>query len=137
MNITQLRQAVLCTKSQVQQVRLLFAQCPIYLAEGKESSLPEAETPLPGPSSRAAEWSPEIEKSIFFCLAAEPATAACFPVQTKDLVSGTGNAWWPRVYPKIADSVVRFLEEKHTSRMTTMRSAPSGRSDQESAPGTL
>ncbi len=61
------------------------------------------------------EWSPEIEKSIFSCLGCGACTAACFPkVQTKDLVFRDRECLVGEgLYPKIADSVVRFLEKEH------------------------
>jgi heterodisulfide reductase subunit D len=90
--------------------------CPVYLAEGKESSAPRGRNAI----TRAViegrlEWSPEIEKSIFSCLGCGACTAACFPkVKTKDLVFRDRECLVGEgLYPKIADRVARFLEEQH------------------------
>ncbi len=116
MNITQLRKLSYDEVAKCNNCGFCLPNCPIYLVEGKESSAPRGRNAI----TRAViegrlEWSPEIEKSIFSCLGCGACTAACFPkVQTKDLVFRDRECLVGEgLYPKIADSVVRFLEKEH------------------------
>jgi heterodisulfide reductase subunit D len=61
------------------------------------------------------EWSPEIEKSIFSCLACGACTAACFPsIKTKDVVFKDRECLVDvGLYPEIVDRVAKYVEEKH------------------------
>jgi len=116
MNLTQLRKLSYDEVAKCNKCGFCLPNCPIYLVEGKESSAPRGRNAI----TRAViegrlEWSPEIEKSIFSCLGCGACTAACFPkVQTKDLVFRDRECLVGEgLYPKIADSVVRFLEKEH------------------------
>jgi heterodisulfide reductase subunit D len=61
------------------------------------------------------DWSPEIEKSIFTCLGCGACTAACFPgLKTKDVVFSDRECLVDQgLYPRIADRLVKNLEEHH------------------------
>mgnify|MGYP001156522988 CR=1 FL=1 len=116
MNLAQLRRMSYDEVAKCNKCGFCLPNCPVYLAEGKESSAPRGRNAI----TRAViegrlEWSPEIEKSIFSCLGCGACTAACFPkVKTKDLVFRDRECLVGEgLYPKIADRVVRFLEEKH------------------------
>jgi heterodisulfide reductase subunit D len=116
MNITQLRKLSYDEVAKCNKCGFCLPNCPIYLVEGKESSTPRGRNAI----TRAViegrlEWSPEIEKAIFSCLGCGACTAACFPkVQTKELVFRDRECLVGEgLYPKIADRVARFLEEKH------------------------
>ncbi|MBN1106981.1 MAG: (Fe-S)-binding protein [Deltaproteobacteria bacterium] len=116
MNIAQLRKLSYDEVAKCNKCGFCLPNCPIYLVEGKESSTPRGRNAI----TRAViegrlEWSPEIEKAIFSCLGCGACTAACFPkVQTKELVFRDRECLVGEgLYPKIADRVARFLEEKH------------------------
>ncbi len=116
MNLTQLRKLSYDEVAKCSRCGFCLPNCPVYLAEGKESAAPRGRNAI----TRAViegrlEWSPEIEKSVFSCLGCGACTAACFPkVQTRDLVFRDRECLVGEgIYPKIADRVAAFLEEKH------------------------
>jgi len=116
MNIAQLMKLSYDEVAKCNKCGFCLPNCPVYLAEGKESSAPRGRNAI----TRAViegrlQWSPEIEKAIFSCLGCGACTAACFPkVQTKDLVFRDRECLVTEgLYPKIADRVARFLEEQH------------------------
>jgi len=116
MNIAQLMKLSYDEVAKCNKCGFCLPNCPVYLAEGKESSAPRGRNA----TTRAViegrlQWSPEIEKAIFSCLGCGACTAACFPkVQTKDLVFRDRECLVTEgLYPKIADRVARFLEEQH------------------------
>ncbi len=116
MNITQLRKLSYDEVAKCNKCGFCLPNCPVYLVEGKESSAPRGRNAI----TRAVieerlEWSPEIEQAIFSCLGCGACTAACFPkVQTKELVFRDRECLVGEgLYPKIADRVSRFLEDKH------------------------
>lgn len=116
MNLTQLRKLSYDEVAKCNKCGFCLPNCPIYLVEGKESSAPRGRNAITRAviEGRLA-WSPDIEKSIFSCLGCGACTAACFPkVETKELVFRDRECLvGERLYPKIADSVLRFLEERH------------------------
>ena len=116
MNLTRLRKLSYDEVAKCNKCGFCLPNCPIYLVEGKESSAPRGRNAITRAviEGRLA-WSPEIEKSIFSCLGCGACTAACFPkVQTKELVFRDRECLVGEgLYPEIADSVVRFLEERH------------------------
>lgn len=116
MNIAQLMKLSYDEVAKCNKCGFCLPNCPVYLAEGKESSAPRGRNAI----TRAViegrlQWSPEIEKTIFSCLGCGACTAACFPkVKTKDLVFRDRECLVNEgLYPKIADRVARFLEEQH------------------------
>jgi Fe-S oxidoreductase len=116
MNLIQLRKLSYDEVAKCNKCGFCLPNCPVYLVEGKESSAPRGRNAI----TRAViegglEWSPEIEQSIFSCLGCGACTAACFPkVKTKDLVFRNRECLVNEgLYPKIADQVAKFLEEKH------------------------
>ena len=117
MNLIQLRKLSYDEVAKCNKCGFCLPNCPVYLVEGKESSAPRGRNAI----TRAViegglEWSPEIEQSIFSCLGCGACTAACFPkVKTKDLVFRDRECLVNEgLYPKIADRVAKFLEERHT-----------------------
>lgn len=116
MNLIQLRKLSYDEVAKCNKCGFCLPNCPVYLVEGKESSAPRGRNAI----TRAViegglEWSPEIEQSIFSCLGCGACTAACFPkVKTKDLVFRDRECLVNEgLYPKIADRVAKFLEERH------------------------
>jgi heterodisulfide reductase subunit D len=116
MNITKLRKLSYDEVAKCNKCGFCLPNCPIYLAEGKESSAPRGRNAITRAviEGRLA-WSEEIEKSIFTCLGCGACTAACFPkVETRELVFRDRECLVGEgLYPKIAERVARFLEEKH------------------------
>jgi heterodisulfide reductase subunit D len=116
MNIAQLKRLSYDEVAKCNKCGFCLPNCPVYLAEGKESAAPRGRNAI----TRAViegrlQWSPEIEKAIFSCLGCGACTAACFPkVKTKELVFRDRECLVGEgLYPKIADRVARFLDEKH------------------------
>jgi len=116
MNITKLRKLSYDEVAKCNKCGFCLPNCPIYLAEGKESSAPRGRNAI----TRAViegrlKWSEDIEKSIFTCLGCGACTAACFPkVETRELVLRDRECLVGEgLYPKIAERVARFLEEEH------------------------
>jgi heterodisulfide reductase subunit D len=116
MNITKMRKLSYDEVARCNKCGFCLPNCPVYLVEGKESAAPRGRNAI----TRAViegrlEWSEDIEKSIFTCLGCGACTAACFPkVQTRDLVLRDRECLVGEgLYPKIADRVAKFLEEKH------------------------
>jgi heterodisulfide reductase subunit D len=116
MNITKLRNLSYDKVANCTRCGFCLPACPVYLAEGKESSSSRGRNAI----TRAViegrlEWSPDIERSIFTCLGCGACTANCMPkVETKELVFRDRECLVGEgLYPKIADRVAAFLKEKH------------------------
>jgi heterodisulfide reductase subunit D len=116
MNITQLKKLSYEEVAKCNRCGFCLPNCPIYLAEHKESAAPRGRNAI----TRAViegrlDWSPETEKSIFSCLGCGACTAACFPkVETKELVFRDRECLVGEgLYPKIADRVARFIDRSH------------------------
>jgi heterodisulfide reductase subunit D len=116
MNLTQMRKLSYDEVAKCNKCGFCLPNCPVYLAEGKESAAPRGRNAI----TRAViegrlEWSREIERSIFSCLGCGACTAACFPkVPTRDLVFRDRECLVGEgLYPRIADRVAAFIEERH------------------------
>jgi heterodisulfide reductase subunit D len=116
MNIVQLRKLSYDEVVKCNRCGFCLPHCPVYTVQRLESATPRGRNAI----TRAViegrlEWSPEIEKSIFTCLACGACTAACFPsINTKDLVFKDRECLVDAgLYPEIVDRVARYVEEKY------------------------
>ena len=116
MNIPKLRRLSYDEVVKCNKCGFCLPNCPVYLIEGKESAAPRGRNAI----TRAViegrlSWSEDIEKSIFSCLGCGACTEACFPkVATREIVFRDRECLVGEgLYPKIADRVARFLEERH------------------------
>jgi heterodisulfide reductase subunit D len=116
MNISKLRRLSYDEVAKCNKCGFCLPNCPVYLIERKESAAPRGRNAI----TRAViegrlSWSKDIERSIFSCLGCGACTDACFPkVATRELVFRDRECLVGEgLYPKIAERVARFLEEKH------------------------
>lgn len=116
MNITKLKKLSYDEVAKCNRCGFCLPSCPIYTVQKRESASPRGRNSITrAVIEQRLPWSPEIERSIFSCLGCGACTAACFPaVETSELVFRDRECLVSEgLYPKIADSVAKYLEANH------------------------
>jgi len=116
MNIVQLKKLSYDEVAKCNKCGFCLPSCPTYIVEKTEAYSPRGRNAITRFAiENKLELNEETEKAIFTCLGCGACTAVCLSsVQTKDLIFQNRECQVDEgFYPKIADRLVKTLEESH------------------------